>query len=371
MMRTVLPTELARGQTVIVIARWLLVLVGLMVALWSPDPLPQLRVQIGVILVVAIANFVMHAQLLRRRPTIEIVAYGASLGDLLVISLLVASQGGFSSNLFVFYFPAVLAIAVAFPTRQAVGLSIIAVCLALLTGGLGASSVEVIVLRALAIGAVAVIGNAYWRLHRGSIQTVGSQRQAEANDLFWGQVATLWARWAVIIGGAFLVLSRAGSTTELAVGILPVVMLLVANFYLHGRYLVQRPANAMLALLASGFDLAMVGWLFLTWSGAAGLDNPLFVFLYPLVFGVGLVFPPRLSWGYTSASMLLYGLLVVPSGLSGHGDVKMLVVRLVTLAAVGGLGSLYWRIVRRETRNLAENEANASSSLAWHAAGAS
>src|SRR4030088_1017523 len=123
LMRTLVPTELARGQTVIVYARWLLVLVGLLVAVWNPDPLPQLRIQIGVILLVAIANFVMHAQLLRRRPTIEAVAYAASIGDLLCGSLLVLSQGGFSSNLFVFYLPAVLAIAVAFPTLMAAVLS--------------------------------------------------------------------------------------------------------------------------------------------------------------------------------------------------------------------------------------------------------
>jgi len=84
---------------VIVIARWLLVLEGLLVAVWRPEPLPQLRVQIAVILLVAIANFVMHAQLLRQRQTLQLVAYAASIGDLLVISLLVASQGGFASNL--------------------------------------------------------------------------------------------------------------------------------------------------------------------------------------------------------------------------------------------------------------------------------
>src|SRR5205085_6068428 len=138
MMRSVLPTEMARGQTVIVVARWLLVLVGLLVAVWSPESLPQLRIQVAVVLLVAIANFVMHAQLLRRRPTIQGIAYGASLGDLLVISLLIAVQGGFKSNLFVFYFPAVLAIAVAFPTRHAAGLCVIAVCLALTSGLIGA-----------------------------------------------------------------------------------------------------------------------------------------------------------------------------------------------------------------------------------------
>jgi hypothetical protein len=371
LMRTLLPTELARGQTVIVYARWLLVLVGLLVAVWNPDSLPQLRIQVGVVLLVAIANFVMHAQILRRRPTIQAVAYAASLGDLLVISLLVASQGGFGSNTFVFYFPAVLAIAVAFPTPQAAGLSIIGVCLAFLVGTHGAKNAEEVLLRTLAIGAVAVIGNAYWRLHRARIRPSASPAKEDAQDIFWGQVATLWARWAVIVGGALLVLSRAGSTAELAVGIMPVVVLLVVNFYLHGRYLMERPANALLTLIASALDLALVAGLFLTWSGPSGLANPLFVLLYPLAFAVGLVFPPRLSWAMTAGGLLLYAVLVeATAGIDGQGDLKMLVVRLVTLAAMGGLGSMYWRIVRRESRTDSSDEAK-SPQLAWQSASAS
>jgi hypothetical protein len=369
--RSVLPTELAHGQFVIVIARWLLVFVGLLVALWNPDPLPQLRIQIGVVLLVAIANFVMHAQLLRRRPTIEAVATAASIGDLLVISVLVLSQGGFGSNVFVFYFPAVLAIAVAFPTRQAAMLSAAAVALAIGVSMRAVPGAEEVLLRALAIGAVAVIGNAYWRLHRNRIQPSRQTSREDAHDLFWGQVATLWARWAVIVGGAVIVLSRSASTTELAVGILPVVILLLANFYLHGRYLMERPANALLTLLASGLDLVMVAVLFVTWSGTGGLSNPSFLYLYPLMFSVGLVFPPRVSWGYAGGALLLYMLLVLHSGLSSQGDMKVLLIRLVTLAAMGGLGSLYWRIVRRETRIGLEHEMVVSRSLASHPAGAS
>ncbi|HEV7664215.1 MAG TPA: hypothetical protein VGQ62_11815 [Chloroflexota bacterium] len=365
MMRSVLPTELARGQVVIVFARWLLVLVGLLVAIWNPDPLPQLRLQIAVILLVAIANFVMHAQLLRHRPTMEAVAYGASLGDLLVISLLIASQGGSSSNLFIFYFPAVLAIAVAFPTRQAAGLSILAVGLAVMVNLIGPAGDDEIILRALAIGAVALIGNAYWRLHRSRISTASPAPSAETEDLFWGQVATLWARWAIVLGGALLVLSRASTTVELAMGILPVVALLTVNFYLHGRYLMERPANRQLTIVASAVDLAIVVGLYLTWPGASGMSNPTFVLLYPLVFAVGLVFPPRLSWAFTSVCVLVYGLLVAASGLSGTSDAKILVERVVILAAVGGLGSLYWRIVRREARSVESHEPSSDTSLAW------
>src|SRR5579859_4586781 len=358
--RRLVSPELASGQMIIVVARWLLVLTGLLVTLWNPDPLPRLRVEIGVILLVAIANFVMHAQLLRRRQTLELVAAAASFGDLLVISSLIGLQGGFNSNVFVFYFPALLAIAVAFPTAEAFALGAVGICLGLSAFGVGAPDTTPVLLRGIAMAGVLVMGNAYWRLHRDRLNRV-AQRTEGAADVFWGQIATLWARWALLAGGALLVLSHADSTSQLAIGILPVVALLLLNFYLHGRYLVDQPANAVLTLLASCFDVAMLALLCLT----SGFGNPMFVFLYPIVFGVGLVYPPRMSWAFTLAAMALYSLLLVSSG---DFDAKLLVVRLVTLAAVGGLGSVYWRSVRRDTRKV---EPDAAAALAWSAAGAS
>ncbi|MBV9600054.1 MAG: hypothetical protein JOZ87_24790 [Chloroflexi bacterium] len=97
--------------------------------------------------------------------------------------------------------------------------------------------------RAVALIATAVIGNAYWRLHRERIQPAGEQYReplAEGKaDPFWGQTATIWARWTVVVAGAVVVLSQASDQGELAIGILPVVVLLIANFYLHGRHLVK------------------------------------------------------------------------------------------------------------------------------------
>src|SRR5207237_10295048 len=92
-MKTVVPTELARGQLIIVLARWLLVLAGLVIALWSPQRLLELQIEVGVLLLVAIANFHLHAQLVQRKPTLKLVAQAASIGDLLVITLLIALQG--------------------------------------------------------------------------------------------------------------------------------------------------------------------------------------------------------------------------------------------------------------------------------------
>jgi hypothetical protein len=357
-MRKAISAEMALGQMVIVVARWLLVLVGLLVAVWNPDPLPQLRVQIGVILFVAIANFVMQAQLLRKRQTLDVVAYAASIADLLVISLLVASQGGFASNVFVFYFPAMLAISVAFPTRQSAALCAVGVCLAVGVSAFGTFDVLSLVMRGLALAATGVIGNAYWRLHREHLK----QGQDRA-DIFWGQVAAIWARWAIVVGGAALVLSQASDPGQLAIGIVPVVALLITNFYLHGRYLIEKPANARLTLLASGLDLGMLGLLFFSWTHTPGLGNPCYLLLYPILFSVGLVFRPRISWPFTAATLALYGLLAQPVA-----DPKALAVRLITLVAVSGLASLYWRSIRQQG---AEDETLGAQAVAWKSALAS
>jgi hypothetical protein len=279
--------DLAHGQVVIVFARWLLVGAGLLVAIWNPGPLPELRLQIGVVLGVAVANFYLHAQLLRRRPALDAVAQTASVGDILVVSLLVASQGWFDSDLYVFFFPALLAISVAFPTREAAVLAGLAIALYGLLGSvhMHAASDLPLLLRLLAFAGVAVVGNAYWRLHREQIRPRPSSgddpRRESAEDLFFGQVALIWARWFLIGGAALLVLGHARSTTELVLGMLPILVLLGLNFFLHGRYLVERPANRLLTLGASGVDLVLFAALFLTWPDAQGLMDPYVVLVYP------------------------------------------------------------------------------------------
>src|SRR3972149_7862445 len=75
------PEDLAHGQIVIVTFRWIMVAAGFVFALWNPEPVAELRVQILVILALAVANFYLHAQVLRRRPALELVIYAARGGD--------------------------------------------------------------------------------------------------------------------------------------------------------------------------------------------------------------------------------------------------------------------------------------------------
>src|SRR5437868_4143842 len=76
--------DLGAGQTVTVIARWLLIVVGIGITLWSPldSQLGTMKISIFVLLGLAVANFYLHAQLLMGKPIRPWLLYGASAVDL-------------------------------------------------------------------------------------------------------------------------------------------------------------------------------------------------------------------------------------------------------------------------------------------------
>ncbi len=118
--------SLYHGQIVIIAARWLLILGGWILALWQPE-LPaasevwKLVVQVAVLFTLSIGNFYLTVNYLRGDKSLPAVVFAASAGDLAVITILIMALGGFSTSLYVFYFPALLAISVAFPTRVVLG----------------------------------------------------------------------------------------------------------------------------------------------------------------------------------------------------------------------------------------------------------
>src|SRR5438445_3059625 len=108
--------DLAYGQTVLVWARWILIGTGLLLSFWSPKDLLTMQVQLAAIIALAFGNFYLHVQLLRGRPALDNVVYGASLADIAVVTALVLVQGGYPSPVFIFYYAAIVGISVAFPT---------------------------------------------------------------------------------------------------------------------------------------------------------------------------------------------------------------------------------------------------------------
>jgi hypothetical protein len=179
------------------------------------------------------------------------------------------------------------------------------------------------------------------------VATLATREAAE--DLFFGQVVMIWARWFVIGDAALLALWGAPDERALAAGTLLVVSLMVMNFFLHARYVAERPANAALATLASLIDLALITLMVLSWPGTPGLDSRYVVFYYPVVFAFALVFRPRLAIPYTVLALLTYGLASAyheGSALYTAERFEPFLMRLITLASMGALGTYYWRIQR-------------------------
>ena len=64
-----------------------------------------------------------------------------------------------------------------------------------------------------------------------------------------------------------MILWTSGDTTKLIVGILPMVGLMVMNFYMHGRLLAGRPANRTLIWAAAAVDIGLIMGLIVLWRG--------------------------------------------------------------------------------------------------------
>ena len=157
--------DLLFGQPVIVAVRWILIGSALILAVWNVESMQDLRLQIIAILLLAVTNFYLQAQLLMKRPLNKHVVYAASAVDIVLISILVMFQGGYWSSIYVFYLPAIAAFAVAFPR----GLTNLYTLIVLLLYGLtclttGGAYGDVIISRLIMIIALAFCGSLYLQL---------------------------------------------------------------------------------------------------------------------------------------------------------------------------------------------------------------
>jgi hypothetical protein len=171
-----------------------------------------------------------------------------------------------------------------------------------------------------------------------------------AEDLFFGQVVVIWARWFVIAGAILLALWGAPDERTLATSTLLVLMLMGMNFFLHARHVAGQPANAALVTIASLVDLLLITVMAVSWPGAGGLDGRYVVFYYPVVFAFALVFRPRLAIPYTLLALAAYLCVSVKwegSVLYSAERFEPFLMRAITLASMGLLGAYYWRIQRR------------------------
>lgn len=184
------------------------------------------------------------------------------------------------------------------------------------------------------------------------MQATRTPAQESAEDIFFGQIVVIWARWFLILAGIILTLWGTSNTSDLVVAILPVAALMAMNFYLHGRYLMERPANRMLLLVTCGLDVLIITLIVIVWQ-PKGLNNPFYIFYYPVLLTAAFVFPRRISAVYTLFVGMAYTVACImgtSSFLASVSDQKTLFQRLVLMAAMTGIGTFYWHIERNRRR---------------------
>jgi hypothetical protein len=279
-----------------------------------------------------------------------------------VVTLLVLIQGGVESNLFVFYFPALLVFAVAFSagaTAAFAGGTLGAYAVIALATSASETDVQTVGVRLLMLAGVAVCGAVYRQIEaerREERSRRPSVLREAAEDVFFGQVVMIWARWFVIAAAGMVTLWSARSAAEMTVNMLLVVLLMALNFFLHARYLLEKPANPTLIRLLGVLDLLVVGAIVLSWHAARGFESSFFVLYYPLLVAFAFVFPARQVAVFAGTAVATYtGVCLVAdqSLVTRIADVKVLTIRLVTIASVAGLATYYWRFQRDARRSTA------------------
>jgi hypothetical protein len=184
---------------------------------------------------------------------------------------------------------------------------------------------------------------------------MSKEEKTEAlQDVFYGQIVFIWARWIVIFSTLFLVLRNAQNVADIQIPMIPIGLLIVANFYLHGRFVMRQPANPILLTIATTIDFIFITLVIVLGAGGGtGIDNPFFVLYFPVMLAYSLVFPRRRTLVMAFLLIVVYFLicLLLPPRISiADGDEKVLAVRIVMLLVTALLGTMYWRIQRMRRR---------------------
>jgi hypothetical protein len=194
------------------------------------------------------------------------------------------------------------------------------------------------------------------------IREVRTQKQAEQEDLFFGQSVILWARWSVIVAGIVLVLWTSTDVALLTQTMPFFLVLMAVNFFLHGRYVMGSPLNRTAVTVASVVDLILITAIVVLWPGSHGLHNQFFVLYFPVVFAFALVFTRKIEVVYTVLAILMYTAACVLTGtvpFDLSSDDKVLVMRIIVIAAMGFLGNYYFRIQRDRLTRLSKSQSAA------------
>jgi hypothetical protein len=196
---------------------------------------------------------------------------------------------------------------------------------------------------------------------------VRTAQQAAEEDVFFGQTVIMWARWSVIVAGIALVLWTSTNVALLTQTMPFFLVLMAVNFFLHGRYVMGSPLNRTVVTVASVIDIVLITAIVVLWPGSHGLNNQFYVLYMPVVFAFALVFTRKIEVAYTVFAIVAYASACALTGTVpfdlGNED-KILVMRLIVIAAMGFLGNYYFRIQRDRLARASKGDSRWASSTA-------
>ncbi len=177
---------------------------------------------------------------------------------------------------------------------------------------------------------------------------------ATSENLFYGQAVIVWARWILIATGLVLSFWEPQSLGLLQIQLAAIITLAFGNFYLHVQLLRGRPAIDRVVYAASAADLTVVTTLVISQNG---YSSPVFVFYFAAVLGLSVAFPTALTALYTSAVVVVYGIVCLST--ADSTEYPAVFTRLLMIAAIALCGALFARSEshrRAEALQLHESE---------------
>src|SRR5437667_5781241 len=142
--------------------------------------------------------------------------------------------------------------------------------------------------------------------------------------------------------GAFCIraaLYRSDKINELVFGVVGLLGIVVANFWLHTKILRKQCVEPEWVYLASGADIAVIS--LMTWL-QGGIWGRVFPYYYPAVLCYALVFQSGITMFFTGTVVAAYAVLAAMSSPPMQaGDDQVLMARLLAIAGVAFVAGRY------------------------------
>jgi hypothetical protein len=175
--------DLFFGQTVLLWARWSVIVAGIVLVLWTSNSIAYLTATVPFFLALMAVNFFLHGRYVTGNPLNRAVVMAASAIDLILITAIVTfwpGQHGLHNQFFVLYLPVVFAFALVFTRRIEVvytGLAMLAyalACILTFTVPLNfGNDLKTLVMRLIIIATMGFLGNYYFRIQRIRLAKAG------------------------------------------------------------------------------------------------------------------------------------------------------------------------------------------------------